>query len=251
MQPSNIKSHGNTKSHKLNVEKLKIGDDSLEEPGVVSGISADVPRIERFLAALELVKTSAAYDQFPSLVASRIDVSLPSGKYYKDDSPEVARQLVLSMAEPLRAVDRSVFRRAVSSSVGIDKTMDTLLMLGRTLVPEGIYDFLVGIEGGAGAEVGDAFTAMENIMKRACSMPATRDGPSKFLQETWLFILRGEGGGWGSPYWKLGRGGGAKLAKWMNETLKSCETAVLRHITIGGNNFHRGRGLLSREQARG
>ena len=91
-----------------------------------------VPRLDRWVQALQLAKSGAAYDEFPQLVFSQsVGSGLVPGA---DSSAQCARKMIFCMSEVQSAVDRDLLDTAVKSSIAIDKTSDCLLLCCRCLV---------------------------------------------------------------------------------------------------------------------
>ena len=140
--------------------------------GVVSGLTDKVPRLDRWVQALTLVKQGAAYEQFAELVRSQaVGSSLAPGG---DDSTHIARRLVYSMAEVLSEQDRKILSSAVASSISIDKTGDWMLLYIRVLVKDGIYDCLGGIHGDTVGDVPKVAEALNRILKQMFTVPLGR-----------------------------------------------------------------------------
>ena len=179
IQIGNLKAHAQHGCHAKAVELLRevtaeTGPQELEAAvaGPVSGLSDKLPRLDRWVQALELVKQRGAYEQFSGLVQSQaVGSSLVPGG---DDSPHVARRLIFSMAEVISQRDREILKQAIASSIAIDKTKDWLLLYIRVLVKQGIYDMLGGIQGDTGGDVPAVTAALNSILKRMCTEPKGR-----------------------------------------------------------------------------
>ena len=178
LQICNLRVHANHQCHTNAVAALanlavpgSREDDRAEEPmpvaGAISGLTDKVPRLDRWVQALELVRTYSSFAQFEGQVAAgSVGSALAPGG---DSSSQVARQLIAAMAEMLRQIDRRMLSRVVQSSISIDKTADIMLLYIRLLVPEGIYDFLGAVRGDTLSDVEAIGSALEAALKRMCS----------------------------------------------------------------------------------
>ncbi|CAE7884806.1 unnamed protein product [Symbiodinium microadriaticum] len=145
------------------------GADAGQVTGAVSGMSAKVPRLDRWVQTLELVRTHSSYNQLASLAESAsVGSSLTPGG---DSSPQVAKQMIFAMSEVLSQVDRVMMKKAIKTSISIDKTADYFLLYCRTLTPYGLYDFLGGVEGDVAGDVAAETAAMLKILRRMCTRP--------------------------------------------------------------------------------
>ena len=169
-----FKDHGKGDGHMKALQKMAAAilpeeDAPALDFGAVSGLSEDVPRLDRWVAALTLVEESKPYQ---ALVADAAASSVGGGlRPGGDCSQRVARQMIASMAADLSKQDRKMMKAAVKSSISFDKSNETLLVYCRVLSKHGIYDFLLGLEGDVGPNPDDAIRATQNIMKRACTEP--------------------------------------------------------------------------------
>ncbi|CAE7033689.1 unnamed protein product [Symbiodinium sp. CCMP2592] len=135
--------------------------------GAISGLTDKVPRLDRWVQALELVRTYGSFAQFEGQVAAgSVGSALAPGG---DSSSPVARQLIRAMAEVLRQIDRRMLSRVVQSSISIDKTADMMLLYVRLLVPEGIYDFLGSVRGDTLSDVEAIGSALEAALQQMCT----------------------------------------------------------------------------------
>ena len=97
--------------------------------GAISGLSDTVPRLHRWVQALQLVKQCTAYDKFLEVVRCQpVGSSLEAGG---DSGAKMARKLIFCMAE---ALGQTELRKAVASSIAIDKTGDSMILYIRVLV---------------------------------------------------------------------------------------------------------------------
>ena len=179
MQICNLRGHAIHGCHQKSLQALGR---SLEQPhdvaggadagqvtGAVSGMSAKVPRLDRWVQTLELVRTHSSYNQLASLAESAsVGSSLTPGG---DSSPQVAKQMIFAMSEVLSQVDRVMMKKAIKTSISIDKTADYFLLYCRTLTPYGLYDFLGGVEGDVAGDVAAETAAMLKILRRMCTRP--------------------------------------------------------------------------------
>ena len=181
-----LKEHARGSCHIKALQALAdVGQvEDVDEPkaldfGVVSGLSEDIPRLDRWVASLTLVQDNKAYQDLASEVASAsIASSLTPGG---DSSERLARQMVACMAADLSKQDRKMMKAAVKTSISFDKSDETLLVYCRTLSKYGIYDFLLGLEAGIGPLPLDAIGALEKILQRACTEPrGKREGACIF-----------------------------------------------------------------------
>ena len=183
IQISNLQGHAKHSCHLSSLEALArsvqqpvpaAGEDVVVETvsGAVSGISDKVPRLDRWVQALELVRTAASYSQMGSLAdtASVGSALTPGG----DDSRKVAKNLIFSMSQTLSQVDRYMMKKAIKTSISIDKTGEYLLLYCRTLTPYGLYDFLGGVQGDVTGEIPAVSAAMLQILRRMCTRPDGR-----------------------------------------------------------------------------
>ena len=194
MQISNLQGHAGHSCHLKSIEAIGRslqqpdvagGDDAVQVTGAVSGLSTKVPRLDRWVQSLELVRTYSSYNQLASLAESAsVGSSLTPGG---DSSPQVAKQLIFAMSEVLSQVDRVMMRKSVKTSISIDKTADYLLLYCRTLTPYGLYDFLGGIEGDVTGDVAAETAAMLKILRRMSTRPEghrSADGPSMYNHDS-------------------------------------------------------------------
>ena len=139
--------------------------------GALSGVHDRVPRIDSFVHAVGVVVGYSSFSDLQRRAQQDITSCLARGS---DDSRQSARKLLACVAQPFYEIDRKVMRRAVCSSIAVDKSGDELLMYGRCLIREGLYDFLVGTESNVGHEISDTMAAITAIIKRAVTVPRGR-----------------------------------------------------------------------------
>ena len=72
-----------------------------------------------------------------------------------------------------------MMRKAIKTSISLDKSQDTMLVYCRTLTKHGVYDFLLGLEGETGAEPADAIGAIQNVLDRSCTVCVGRRDKGK------------------------------------------------------------------------
>lgn len=189
----NFLAHHKSRAHAKALEAFQHSmqpstTNSEADMGAVSGRHDGVPRIDMFVKALGIVEGFSSYADLQRRGHQDIGSCLAPGS---DDSRKSAKKLLVCTAEPFYQIDRKVMRNAVQSSIAIDKSGDVLLLYGRCLVREGLYDFLIGTESNVGHEIADTVEAVTNIIrrtstvrkgKRYCTMkadaalPATRSG---------------------------------------------------------------------------
>ena len=177
MQISNLQGHA---KHSCHLKSLEAGAKAVQSPevdtgdtemvsGAVSGVSDKVPRLDRWVQALELVRTHSSYSQMGSLAdsASVGSALAPGG----DDSRSTAKKLIFAMSETLSQVDRSMMKKAIKTSISIDKTGAELLLYCRCLTPFGLYDFLGGVQGDVTGDITAVTDGMLQILRRMCTRP--------------------------------------------------------------------------------
>ena len=55
-------------------------------------------------------------------------------------------KILASLAGPLNEATLKAMKRAICLSIALDKSADILLVIGRLLLPEGLYDCILGLE---------------------------------------------------------------------------------------------------------
>ncbi|CAE7401950.1 unnamed protein product [Symbiodinium sp. CCMP2592] len=180
LQLCNLAGHGDSQIHRKSLETwaashavepgTSCAEESAQPPksqGLVSGISDSVPRLDRWVQALELVAACKSYGQFAAHVdAQTVGSALEPGG---DTSEHVARRLIFSMAEVLNEKDRAIMKDSAFASVAIDKTRDIFLVYARVLTHAGsLYDFLLGIAECL-PDVDSGAEALQQIIRRACT----------------------------------------------------------------------------------
>ena len=181
LQVCNLRSHASHPIHQkalVALGKAALGEREAEQgdtdmanviTGAISGLSDAVPRLDRWVQALQLVKQCSAYEQFPELVPSQaVGSSLEPGG---DSGAKMARKLIFCMAEALAQTERRVLRKAVASSIAIDKTGDSMILYIRVLVKQGLYDFLGGIAGQTVGDVPAVAAALRQMLRDLCTVP--------------------------------------------------------------------------------
>ena len=116
MTPSSFKLHTQSKGHVLAVRRMHLeltgnsGETRAGDPatGVLTGVSDDVPRLDRFYLAGVIVARHDTYSDFQHYAqATAIASALPQAG---DFSRRVCQQMVYAMAEPLVLQDQAVMR---------------------------------------------------------------------------------------------------------------------------------------------
>jgi hypothetical protein len=112
-----------------------------------SGASDDVPRLDRWIWAGEVVERHHSIADYTSRAMNCSASScLLQGGAMQDCSPQCCKQMVCSMAEPLRWRDHEVMLRALRVGITLDERAQIVLVLGRFYIGQGqLYVGLLGI----------------------------------------------------------------------------------------------------------
>eukprot|EP00438_Fugacium_kawagutii_P008653 Skav201130 [mRNA] locus=scaffold4373:194633:196390:+ [translate_table: standard] len=185
VQVSNLIAHAKSKVHRDSVQKLldshALGRAANPRPdveeadvGIASGLTDSVPRIDKWVSALDLLVARAGYQRQRNHVECQsIGSALVPGR---DSCPRVVKQMYECLRSQLDATDLQYMKTAVKSSIALDKGGDHLVVYARCLVPEGVYDFFVGLDDNATPDDSqpDASRAvlrsLKNVLQRACTV---------------------------------------------------------------------------------
>ena len=202
LQVGNLSMHASSQTHVKSFEhwsksllgsghEQAEGHDRATAEGLVSGISDKIPRLDRFVQALDLVASSCkSYAQFRAHIdAQSVGSALEAGGDY---SEHAARRMIFCMSEVLCERDRAMMSKTIFSSIAIDKTQDILLLYARLLTPEGLYDCLIGCRETL-PDVQTTSDALQELIKKACTQPVAcrKDGAlyehpeDSFLAASW------------------------------------------------------------------
>ena len=145
--------------------------------GAVSGISDDVPRLDRFIEAAAVVAGARTMSEFEK---SHDASDITSGMNMSSDrSRKSLRQMVLSLLAPLQSNNRQIMADAIKSSIAIDERDQVLLVYARCLTQtRGVFDILLGIQRDYGTGPQLTCGAIQNVIKRACAKRVGRRGDS-------------------------------------------------------------------------
>ena len=160
--------HCRSKEHDHSLKALvpKNVPDSpwLEPEAAVSGLG-NVPRIDRFVAALTAIKQHDSYESHKSTVQQMgVGSALEAGSSGAQES----KQIQAALAGPLHAQTLKAMSGAMASSLAVDKSDGVLLVIARMLLPTGIYDAVVGLETDVGADSKDISDGLQRIIRNAC-----------------------------------------------------------------------------------
>ena len=168
----NILTHATRDAHVRSLELFqKQWHNQAENPqedlqGLVSGIGEDVPRLDRYLAAAGVVADHGSYLSYERRIETQgVASGLETGG--KGNQSE-ARKILASLAGPLNEATLKAMKRAICSSIALDKSADILLVIGRLLLPEGVYDCILGLEMDVGPQTTDIKAALQSVLQRAC-----------------------------------------------------------------------------------
>ena len=173
MTLQNIIDHGKSKEHDAALKKLR---DSVAQPkpavdlataveGQVSGLSSQVPRVDRFVAVATSIINYDTYASYQERVQQLgVHSSLEVGG---KGSKSEFKQILACLDGPLQDRNRRVMKRAICSSIALDKSADNFILIARMLIPEGIFDCILGLQTDVGPDVADAAQAIRNIAERA------------------------------------------------------------------------------------
>jgi len=135
--------------------------------GRLSGISADVPRLDRFVAAATMLANGDSFASFTALVrAHELTSALPESG---DNGRALARKLVYALAEPLRKSNLDVLSTTIKASVALDERDQVLLVTARCLTPTGLWDILLGLDRDFGFGGEAVAAAVRKVLRRACT----------------------------------------------------------------------------------
>ena len=191
LSTQNVLQHAGGKKHRRALEQLLAGGEGApsvevsdpdfqipektEDAGAISTLNADVPRMDRWMAAVTLLCERVGYSQQAQKVESSEvgTVFKPAGQ--GDSSKTVVKKMFQCLACNLQKVDFERIRSCAAASIAIDKGGLDLVVYGRFLGPYGMYECLLGVE--RPNEVLDAtageMQALENVLRRACTVRDT------------------------------------------------------------------------------
>ena len=160
--------HSRSKEHDRALKALvpkTVPDSPWPEPeAAVSGL-ADVPRIDRFVAALTAIKQHDSYESHKSTVQQMgVGSALEAGS----SGPQESKQIQAALDGPLHAQTLKAMSRTTASSLAVDKSDGVLLLIARMLLPTGLYDAVLGLETDVGADCQDISDGMQRIIRNAC-----------------------------------------------------------------------------------
>jgi hypothetical protein len=185
--------HQRSATHMTSIKQLSSASadevrELLSDPGVlVSCARMDVPRLDRWLiAAASVQKYEAFADVSRSANVSDVGSSLCAGETLSDTSPQVAKKLILCLAEPLRWRDFEALQRATHAAIGIDERDSILLVYARIFMGKSceLYECLLGAARGSGTLPEDCLRTIDGIVRRACSLPFGRQHTNRKPNET-------------------------------------------------------------------
>ena len=139
----NLQNHEKQKVHVQALEKLQSPGQSQPDQedlvdGHVSGLPLSVPRLDKWIAAVNALVDRASYSGVQGRVeAGSVGSALLAGG---DSSSKVVRQMYACLGSRLAALDLARIKRAVSGSLAIDKGHGHVVVYGRMLCTDGIYD---------------------------------------------------------------------------------------------------------------
>ena len=132
-----MQKHAESKSHQLALTLLasRLVDRADVDSGpLVTGATDTVPRVDRFVMALNCIVKHASYRDYESFVSSMsVGSILPQGGALSDTSAHAIRKMTFAMAEPLRERDRLVLRDAAHIALGCDERDSIILVHLRVL----------------------------------------------------------------------------------------------------------------------
>ena len=190
VQLSDFVNHSKQKVHKQALEKYRermreahgetgtgeAPESEGDKPvGVVSGLSLQVPRLDKWVAAVNTLISRSGYSQQETRVQGQtVGSALLSGG---DGSTTVVKKMYECLRAPLDEADLHHLKTAVATSVAIDKHESDLVVYARCLTPSGIYDCLLGLEDDTSATAEtDAsravLEALRKVIQRACTKKA-------------------------------------------------------------------------------
>lgn len=141
--------HAKSKEHIASLEnicKRFAQPDDEDEKMAVHGISVAVPRLDRWVHAASVIERFDSFSDFKrSISAGELGSVMQSGASKNDDSRHLCKQLIITLAEPLRWRDAEVLRNATASSIAIDERDSVLLVYARTYCrhTQELYDCLL------------------------------------------------------------------------------------------------------------
>ena len=184
MSVKNITQHASGKKHAACLKAILDGPTEVpaeavetslaEDGGVVSTIAADVPRMDRWIAALDLLCSRVGYQQQRGRVqSSEVGTKLTPGGA-ADGSKTVTRKMILCMAEVLSEVDRARIEQCNAVGIAVDKGGDHLVAYARVLGKTGVYEMLLGVVKQDLLKDNSRGTleALELLFKQICTKPA-------------------------------------------------------------------------------
>ena len=150
--------------------------------GAVSGISGDVPRVDRFVQAVNVVAGAMSMSDFER---THDAADLTSGLVSTADrSRKSFRQMLLALAAPLHENNRQVLCDAVAASIAVDERDQVLIVLARCLTKNrGVFDILLGIERDYGTGPEATIKAIKAVLTRACTLRKGRRGKKSSVKE--------------------------------------------------------------------
>ena len=164
--------HARSDTHALAVKQLRDSSEAVTQPETmgVHGIGTQIPRLDRWVQAASVVERSDSFADFKrSILTGEVGSQLPSGVSMNDTSRGLCKQLIVSLAEPLRWRDAEVLRNATVSSIGIDERDSVLLVYARTYCRKTneLYDCLLGLARGFGTEPSHCMAAIAHVVDKA------------------------------------------------------------------------------------
>ena len=150
--------------------------------GAVSGISGDVPRVDRFVQAVNAVAGAMSMSDFER---THDAADLTSGLVSTADrSRKPFRQMLLALAAPLHENNRQVLCDTVAASIAVDERDQVLIVLARCLTKNrGVFDILLGIERDYGTGPEATIKAIKAVLTRACTLRKGRRGKKTGVKE--------------------------------------------------------------------
>ena len=180
VQSAGMSSHQQSRSHREALayvrehnlaDRVALNELPKIELPLSGGVSGGVPRLDRWVAACQVLERS---DSFADLAKSQAGVGsgLQQGMSASDCSPKVCAKIIRCLAEPLRWRDLEVLSNATCSSIAIDERASVLLLYGRVYMrkTQELYDCVLGLVRDAGTKPADCKRAIEDAVKHACSV---------------------------------------------------------------------------------
>lgn len=183
IQCSAFDKHAKTAGHIDAVRQFQGGPSAdtvlKDKVGVVSGIGADVPRLEKWLLACNVVRSHDSFQDFVRYGDTVDAVSpLAPGSVQHDGSPVAMKKMVTCMAYVLHKHDQEIYRHAHKISIALDERDQTLLIFCRVLTDKGhLHESLLGIARDFGTGHEACLAAVQGVVRQACLKVSGRRRP--------------------------------------------------------------------------